>query len=181
MKTIKDGRENAQAIENHLLNHELEKVSGKAFSLSKSLREDPDVVAPVPVQYGVCFVRPVFGQKKTSTCSRVIKRDDADGFGHVEMIGLYGLHAPQALKRLHYKTLKAAFCPLCNYCCNNNYTMNNHIRGHYEMDLRCGFPECYFFTLTAATMWKHGVEKHGGMGVKLPVEVQKRSQQPSEE
>ena len=180
VRTIIDSREIAQKVKNHVLDHELEKVSGKAFSLRKTLREDPDVVAPIPVQYAVCFVRPVIGQRKTSTRSRVIQRDDADGFGHVEMIGLYGLHAPQALKHHRFKTIEAAFCPLCNYCCNNNYTMNNHIRGHYEMGLRCGFPECFFFTLMAATMWKHGVEKHGGMGVKLPVEVQKRSQQPEE-
>ena len=181
VKTIKDGREQAQLVKNYTLDHELEKLSGKAFSLSKTLREDPDVEAPVPAQYAVCFVRPVVGPKKTSTRSRVIKRDDADGFGHVEMIGLYGIHAPQALRRRHSRTLEAAFCPLCNYCCNNNYTMNNHIRGHYELGLRCGFPECFFFTLTAATMWKHGVEKHDSEGVKLPVEVQKRSQQPSDE
>ena len=180
VKTIKDGREHAQLIKNHTLDQELEKLSGKAFSLSKTLREDPDVEAPVPAQYAVCFVRPVVGPRKTSTRSRVIKRDDADGFGHVEMIGLYGIHAPQALRRRRSRTLEAAFCPLCNYCCNNNYTMNNHIRGHYEMGLRCGFPECFYFTLTAATMWKHGVEKHGSEGVKLPVEVQKRSQ-PSDE
>ena len=180
VKTIKDGREHAQLIGNHTLDHELEKLSGKAFSLSKTLREDPDVEAPVPGQYAVCFVRPVVGPRKTSTRSRVIKRDDADGFGHVEMIGLYGIHAPQALRRRRSRMLEAAFCPLCNYCCNNNYTMNNHIRGHYEMGLRCGFPECFYFTLTAATMWKHGVEKHGSEGVKLPVEVQKRSQPPDE-
>ena len=180
VRTIKDSRELAQKAKNHALDHKLEKVSGKAFSLSKTLREDPDVVAPVPVQYAVCFVRPIVGPKRTSTRSRVIQRDDADGFGHVEMIGLYGLHAPQALKRRRFKTIEAAFCPLCNYCCINNYTMNNHIRGHYEMGLHCGFPECFFFTLTAATMWKHGVEKHDGMGVKLPVEVHKRSQQPEE-
>ena len=180
VKTIKDGREHAQLIKNHTLDHELEKLSGKAFSLSKTLREDPDVEAPVPAQYAVCFVRPVVGPRKTSTRSRVIKWDDADGFGHVEMIGLYGIHAPQALRRRRSRMLEAAFCPLCNYCCNNNYTMNNHIRGHYEMGLRCGFPECFYFTLTAATMWKHGMEKHGSEGVKLPVEVQKRSQPPDE-
>ena len=67
VKTIKDGREQAKLAKNYALDHELEKLSGKAFSLSKTLREDPDVEAPVPAQYAVCFVRPVVGPKKTSS------------------------------------------------------------------------------------------------------------------
>ena len=127
IKTITDGRTDAKTQGKHKCDYELERISGKAFTLSMTLREDPNVIAPVPDHYAICFIRPVMGAVKTSTRSRVILRDDADRFGHVEMIGLYGLHHPDALKRRRYQTLEAAFCPLCSYCCNNNYTMNNHV------------------------------------------------------
>ena len=111
---------------------------------------------------------------------RVIPPKAKDGFGAIEMIGLYGLHLPRAIRRRRRHGYEMAFCPLCTYSCNNSYTMNNHIRTHYRLGLRCGFATCFFFTLTAAAMWDHGVKDHGEAGVAKPTEMTKRGKKSAD-
>ena len=179
IKNIDEGREEAKRSGNTDLDTELEKLSGKAFSLGAELRRDPNVIPPPADDYTCCFVRPIVGVRQP-LADRVIPPKAKDGFGAIEMIGLYGLHLPRAIRRRRRHGYEMAFCPLCNYSCNNSYTMNNHIRTHYRLGLRCGFATCFFFTLTAAAMWDHGVKDHGEAGVAKPTEMTKRGKKSAD-
>ena len=180
IKNIDEGREEAKRSDNTDMDTGLEKLSGKAFSLGAELRKDPSVIPPPADDYACCFVRPPVDGVRLPLIDRVIPPKSKDGFGAIEMIGLYGLHSPQAIRRRRRHGYEMAFCPLCSYSCNNSYTMNNHIRTHYRLGLRCGFATCFFFTLTAAAMWEHGVSKHAGAGVAKPTEMTKRGKKKDE-
>ena len=53
--------------------------------------------------------------------------------------------------------------------------MNN-----YRLGLRCGFATCYFFTLTAAAMWDHGVKEHEEADIAKPTEMMKRGKKAAD-
>ena len=120
-------------------------------------------------RYALCFIRPAIGRMKNkSEKERVITPEDADGYGNTEMLGLYSIHKHEALKRRYAssdisggKAIETRYCPLCRYDTTSSDSLNNHIRSHYEMGLRCGFLGCEFMAVSAEKMWKHGKEVHG--------------------
>ena len=57
IKNIDKGREEAKQSGNIDLDTELERLSGKAFSLGAELRKDPNVIPPPADDYTCCFVR----------------------------------------------------------------------------------------------------------------------------
>ena len=72
-----------------------------------------------------------------------IANDDADGFGHTCLMGLWGLHMEQALQRCRktcadgVNRITVGFCPFCEYWTTNDSSLNNHVRKHYGMAMSC--------------------------------------------
>ena len=64
VKNIDEGCEEAKKSGKSDLDAELEKLSGKAFSLGAELRKDPSVVPPAADDYTCCFVRPIIGARQ---------------------------------------------------------------------------------------------------------------------
>ena len=80
------------------------------------------------------------------------------------MIGLYNLHKYEALgkgnKKVDSKMVTKGYCPFCEYSTRNNGSINNHVRVHYRLVLKCSLSNCSAVLYDAERMVVHTKDKH---------------------
>ena len=72
-----------------------------------------------------------------------IADNNPDSFGHMCLMGLWGLHTEKVLQR-YCKTcadgvnrIMVGFCPFCEFWMMNDSSLKNHVRKHYGMAMSC--------------------------------------------
>ena len=94
-----------------------------------------------------------------------IANKDLNGFGHMCLMGLWGLHTEKVLQRCRktcadgVNQIMVGFCPFCEFWTMNDSALNNHICKHYGMVMSC----CHdgYTTRSVMAMKCHMSTRHG--------------------
>ena len=94
-----------------------------------------------------------------------IADNDPNSFGHMCLMGLWGLHTEKALQGCRktcsdgVNPIMAGFCPFCEYWMMNDSAVNNHVCKHYGMAMSC-YHDGYT-TGSMSVMKRHMRTNHG--------------------
>ena len=126
----------------------------------------------------------VFKYPGTRNC---IPTDTVDGYGSMQMIGLYGLMEPSSITHIttrqsgvvtldgKKKSTSKCYYSLCDYVVQNHPLVNNHFCTHLHLSLLCTIDGCFHIERSCNDMWLHIGREHGIPSAHTAVPLSRKS------